>query len=153
MTRVPGVAWSALAILLFTALAWPASVAAHARLTASDPAKGATVGTAPAAVTLSFTETPDVRLTTIKVLDSSGANRTSGPVAVVAGDTLSVAVPLEPLPDGAYTVSWRTVSAVDGHISAGSFVFGIGAPPPSAAPAEPEAPASISGSPPAVGAR
>ena len=149
MRRVPAV----LALLVLATLAWPGGVAAHARLTASDPAKGATLGSAPARVTLSFTEAPDVRLTSIKVLDRSGTNRTTGPVAIVAGNELSVSVPLGGLPDGGYTVSWRTVSAVDGHISAGSFVFGVGQPPPTAGPEEPEAPANLSGSPPAIGAR
>jgi copper transport protein len=149
MRRVPAV----LALLVLASLAWPGGVAAHARLTASDPAKGATLGSAPTKVTLTFTETPDVRLTSIKVLDSAGSDRAAGPVAAVAGDDSSVFVPVGELPDGAYTVSWRTVSAVDGHISAGSFVFGVGQPPPSAGPAEPEAPVNLSGSPPAIGAR
>ena len=34
------------------------------------------------------------------------------------------------LPDGVYTVAWRTVSAVDGHLATGSFAFGIGVAPP-----------------------
>ncbi len=149
MKRIPAV----LALLVLATLAWPGGVAAHARLTASDPAKGATLGTAPSRVTLTFTETPDVRLTSIKVLDSAGTNHATGPVAAVPGDELSVAVPLDALPDGGYTVSWRAVSAVDGHISAGSFGFGVGQPPPTAGPAQPEAPANLSGSPPAIGAR
>ena len=149
MQRVPAV----LALLVLATLAVPGGVAAHARLTASDPAKGATLGSAPSQVTLTFTETPDVRLTSIKVLDSSGTNHATGPVAAVPGDELSVSVPLDALPDGGYTVSWRAVSAVDGHISAGSFVFGVGEPPPSAGPAEPEQPTNLSGSPPAIGAR
>ena len=149
MRRVPAL----LALLVLATLAWPGGVAAHARLTASIPAKGATLGSAPAAVVLTFTEAPDVRLTSIKLLDSSGTNLTTGPVAVVPGNELSVSVPLGALPDGGYTVSWRTVSAVDGHISAGTFVFGVGQPPPTAGPVEPETPANLSGSPPAIGAR
>jgi copper transport protein len=141
------------AILLLAALAWPAGAAAHSLLKASDPTKGATLGSSPSAVKLTFTEAPDVRLTSVKVLDASGTNHTSGPVAAVPGDDLSVTVPLEPLPDGGYTVSWRAVSAVDGHISAGSFVFGVGEPPPSAGPAEPDALTNLSGTPPAIGAR
>ena len=149
MRRIPAV----VAILLLAALAWPGGVAAHARLKSSVPAAGATLGSAPSAVRLSFTEAPDTRLASIKVLDSSGTNHATGPVTAVAGDPLSVSVPLDPLPDGGYTVSWRAVSAVDGHISAGSFVFGVGEPPPTAGPAEPAAPANLSGTPPAIGAR
>ena len=34
------------------------------------------------------------------------------------------------LPKGVYTVTWRTVSRDDGHVTAGSFSFGIGERPP-----------------------
>jgi len=42
---------------------------------------------------------------------------------------LRVALPR--LADGVYTVSWRTVSKVDGHVTGGSFAFGIGVQPSS----------------------
>jgi copper transport protein len=149
MRRAP----AALALLVLTALAWPGDAAAHARLRATVPAAGATLGTAPAFVTLTFTERPDLRLTSIKVLDGAGTNHAAGPVEAAPDPPLSVRVPVGDLPDGGYTVSWRAVSAVDGHISAGSFVFGVGVAPPasSAGPAPPDA--SESGSPPAVGTR
>jgi copper transport protein len=132
-------------------LARPAAVAAHALLRGASPAAGATLGTAPAEVRLTFSETPDIRLTSIKVLDTGGADHASGPVEAVADPTASARVPVGALRDGVYTVSWRTVSAVDGHISAGSFVFGVGVSPPSG----PQQPASVgqSGSPPAIVAR
>ncbi|HET7181717.1 MAG TPA: copper resistance protein CopC [Candidatus Limnocylindrales bacterium] len=149
MKRIP----AALALLVLATVAWPGEVAAHALLKASDPAKGATLGSAPTSITLTFTETPDPRLSSVKVLDSAGTNHTTGALTTVAGDELSLSVPLDALPDGGYTVSWRAVSAVDGHISAGSFVFGVGQPPPSAGPEQPETPANLSGSPPAIGAR
>ncbi|HJP66954.1 MAG TPA: FixH family protein, partial [Actinomycetota bacterium] len=34
---------------------------------------------------------------------------------------------------GVYTVTWRTVSKADGHVTAGSFSFGVGAAPPATA--------------------
>ena len=141
-----------LAAIVLANAASPTAVAAHARLRVSVPAAGATLGSPPDSVTLTFTETPDLRLTSIKVLDGGGTDRAAGPV--VAGDDQgSARVPLEDLPDGGYTVSWRTVSAVDGHISAGSFVFGVGQPPPSAPPDVAPGGSSESGSPPAIGAR
>ena len=36
--------------------------------------------------------------------------------------------------DGVYTVAWRTVSSVDGHVAAGAYAFGVGVAP-SARPA------------------
>ncbi len=64
----------------------------------------------------------------------------------------SVRAPIGGLADGVYTVSWRTVSAVDGHVSAGSFGFGVGVAPPSGPP-DPVAGVGQVGSPPAIVAR
>jgi copper transport protein len=141
------------AVALLAAAARPNSVAAHARLRSSAPAVGSTLGTAPQAVALTFSETPDVGLTSVKVLDSGGSNHAEGPAVAVPEPPGTVQVPLGPLNDGVYTVSWRTVSAVDGHISAGSFVFGVGQAPPSSSPNAPVAGSSESGSPPAIAAR
>ena len=131
----------------------PATASAHALLHASDPAAGSTLGSAPSAVTLTYGETPDVRLTSVKVLDSSGSDHVAGPIEALSNPPDSIRVPLGPLGDGVYTVSWRTVSAVDGHVSAGSFVFGIGVAPPSSQPDQAGAGTSESGSPPGIVAR
>ena len=55
----------------------------------------------------------------------------AGPSTAVAADPLKLTVPLQKLPSGVYTVAWRTVSAVDGHLASGSFAFGVGTAPPS----------------------
>lgn len=120
----------ALALVLGAALALPQAVAAHALLQSSVPAAGSTLAASPDAVTITFGEQPDARLSSIKVLDSSGRSVTSGPTSAVPGAPLQLTVPLPSLPDGVYTVSWRTVSAVDGHVAAGSFAFGVGVGPP-----------------------
>lgn len=123
----------ALAVLLVLggALALPQGVVAHALLIASDPAAGATLGAAPTAVSLTFGEAPDLKLTTVRVLDSTGHDQAAGPIEPVAGEPNQVRVALKPLSDGVFTVAWRTVSTVDGHVAAGSFAFGVGIPPPS----------------------
>ena len=140
---------AALALLAST----PATVSAHALLQASDPAAGSTLGSAPSVVTLTYGETPDVRLTSIKVLDSSGNDHVAGPIEALSDPPDSIRVPIGPLADGVYTVSWRTVSAVDGHVSAGSFVFGVGEAPPSTPPEQVGGGTSESGSPPGIVAR
>ncbi len=119
-----------LAVVLGGALALPQAVAAHALPQSSVPAAGSTLASSPSAVTITFGEQPDARLSSIKVLDSSGRNVASGPSTAVPGAPLQLTVPLPPLPDGVYTVSWRTVSSVDGHVAAGSFAFGVGVGPP-----------------------
>ena len=118
----------ALAVALALSALWAggASVAAHALLLSSDPAANAVVPTAPSSVSLTFTEPPDVHLSSVRVLDASGAGHTSGPAVTGSGGAATLTVPVGPLPDGVYTVAWRTVSSADGHATAGSFAFSVG---------------------------
>jgi methionine-rich copper-binding protein CopC len=106
-------------------LAAPAA-SAHAVLRSSDPASGASLGKAPEKVTLTFTEPPDLTLSSVHVLDSTGKAVERGKAQPVPGKPLALEVPLGQLPNGAYTVSWRTVSRTDGHLTNGSFAFGVG---------------------------
>ncbi|MEO5704515.1 MAG: copper resistance protein CopC [Candidatus Limnocylindrales bacterium] len=138
---------------LIAAAASPAVVSAHALLRSTTPAAGATLGSVPESVTLTFSETPDIRLTSIKVLDTVGTNRASGSIEAVGDPAATVRMPISLPGDGVYTVSWRTVSSVDGHISAGSFVFGVGQAPPTIPPDDATSGSSQSGSPPAIGGR
>jgi len=106
-------------------LAAPAA-SAHAVLRSSDPASGASLSKPPQKVTLTFTEPPDLTLSSVHVLDSSGKAVESGKARAVPGNQLALEVPLGQLGNGAYTVSWRTVSRADGHLTNGSFAFGVG---------------------------
>jgi copper transport protein len=154
VARSHAVAVLGFAVAILTALAGPGGVEAHALLAKSEPAPGATLGRSPGSVLLRFTERPDLRLTSIRVLDSSGTDHATG--EVFEGDpagTNAAGILTNDLPDGVYTVSWRTVSAVDGHISAGSFAFGVGVAPPSGPPDEGAGGVGQVGSPPAIGAR
>jgi copper transport protein len=119
-----------LALLVAVAGLWllatgPAA-AAHGSLLSSEPAGGSSLERAPAAVTLRFSERPDPDLSTVRVLDSGGRVVAGGPVRPVAGRPLELRVPTGGLATGGYTVSWRIVSAVDGHRTDGVFGFGIG---------------------------
>ena len=119
------------AIALLGAVSWAVlapSASAHPLLLRSYPAAGASLPRSPDEILLSFTESPDPKLSSIQVLDSSGR--------VVAGISRARAVPgntgqlrlnvSRPLADGVYTVNWRAVSALDGHFAGGSFAFGVG---------------------------
>lgn len=119
---------ASLALAAAIGLAGPAS--AHALLASSDPAVGANLDSAPTVVTLTFTEAPDPRLSSIKVLDAAGASVTADTATAVTGKPNELRVALKTVPKGIYTVSWRTVSSVDGHTATGSFAFGVGAAPP-----------------------
>ncbi|MYS79721.1 copper resistance protein CopC [Embleya scabrispora] len=102
------------------------AASAHAVLESSNPASGSTLSTAPATVTLRFSEGVEIGLGGVKVFDPAGTrvdnNQTKhGP----DGDT-SVVTPLRGgLPTGTYTVAWRAVSA-DSHPISGAFTFNIG---------------------------
>ncbi len=107
-----------------------ATASAHSLLTSSTPADGAALQSPPARVTLTFTEPPDPGLSTVNVLGPSGSEVDAGPVQKPPGDPLTIGVALPAgLPNGVYTVTWRAVSEADGHLSAGSFAFGVGVVP------------------------
>ena len=115
-------------------LASPAS--AHALLERSYPASGASLPRAPHTMLLFFTEAPDPSLSTVSLLDSSGRTVSGvGKPTPAPGNAQELRVTLPRLADGVYTVSWRTVSKVDGHVTGGSFAFGIGVEAPSGAAA------------------
>jgi copper transport protein len=113
------------------ALGGASTASAHSALTKSDPIAGATLGASPTAVTLTFSERPQVSLAEIRVAGRDGAPLTRG--APRSAGSAALAVPTERLERGVYTVSWRVVSAVDGHASSGAFAFGVGVSPEGAA--------------------
>jgi len=102
---------------------------AHSLVQFSDPPDGARLAHAPSAVLIMFTEAPDPKLSRVQILDTSGRQVAGGPVSPVRGARTTVAIALPPLGDGVYTVSWRTVSAIDGHVATGAFAFAVGAQP------------------------
>ena len=102
------------------------AAAAHGVLASSEPAGGSSLERAPAAVTLRFTERPDPGLSSVRVLDSRGRVVAGGPAQPIAGRPLELRVPVAGLGAGGYRVSWRIVSAVDGHRTEGVFAFGVG---------------------------
>jgi methionine-rich copper-binding protein CopC len=112
----------ALAALLFGALASPAS--AHALLRKAVPSVGATLASAPAAVTLRFSEGVEPAFSTIVVRDAAGARVDRGDVATVPNDPKTISVPLKPLAPGVYTVEWHATS-VDTHKTEGRFTFTV----------------------------
>jgi copper transport protein len=127
------------ALLLVAAVcaaALPAAAAAHAALEGSDPAADSSVPVSPRQIVLTFSEAPDAELSLVRVLDAQGAT-VPGVTAPepVPGEPASLRVtPSTPLADGVYTVNWRAVSSVDGHVESGAFAFGVGlAPAPGSA--------------------
>jgi len=103
------------------AVAGPA--AAHATLISTDPAEGARLESAPAEVTLEFSEGVSVRAGYARVLASGGDRVDTGSASVEDG---VLTVPLRAdLPDDGYLVTYRVVSA-DSHPISGSYSFVVG---------------------------
>ncbi|MFJ3879277.1 copper resistance protein CopC [Streptomyces sp. NPDC090077] len=118
-----------LAALLATLFTAAAPATAHAALTASDPQDGAVVATAPAQVTLSFSEQVAMGDDSIRVMDPQGKRVDTGELRdMCSGSIIRYGTALHPgLPNGTYTVAWQAVSA-DSHPISGAFTFSIGTP-------------------------
>ncbi|MFF3153328.1 copper resistance CopC/CopD family protein [Streptomyces sp. NPDC057910] len=120
--------------LLGALLAGAVPASAHAALTGSDPKDGAVVATAPAQVSLTFSEGVALDANSIRVLDPTGKRSdTAELVNLCSGDIVKYGVRLRTgLPNGTYTVAWQAISA-DSHPVSGAFTFSIGAPSATAA--------------------
>ena len=116
-----------MAVASATAIALASSVSAHALPQVTTPAEGSSIQQPPEAVSIVFGETPDPKLSSITVVNGSGTDVDAGGTTVVSGNPEELRVALKPhLSNGVYTVTWKTVSTVDGHLATGSFAFGVG---------------------------
>jgi copper transport protein len=114
----------ALAVVIAAILATPVLLFAHAHLVKSTPSADSQIANSPAALTLWFSERPELALTTLQLVDSAGATYTLGNVKYGA-ETASITAPIvNPLPRGRYTVVWHT-AASDGHATNGRFSFTV----------------------------
>src|SRR3989442_4037305 len=138
---VKGLTVAGLSLLVVLAAA-PAALG-HALLRQSEPPDGAALDAPPDRIVLTFTEEPEPALSLIKVVDSSGREVEREPARPVAGQPLSLQLQIPALPRGIYTVTWRTVSRVDGHVTGGAFAFGIGLAPAGTTPQPASPPPSI----------
>src|SRR5438552_15963977 len=106
---------------------------AHALLRQSEPPDGAALDAPPDRIVITFTEEPEPALSLIKVVDSSGREVATGPVRTVAGQPLNLQLQLAPLPQGIYTVTWRTVPRVAGQVTGGAVASRFRIVPPATA--------------------
>src|SRR3954452_13791254 len=120
-----------IAIVIGLALAggWVISTAnAHAALVRSDPAAGVSLDRPPTEIRIWFAEPLEASYTGAQLLDVTGAPVPGTTVAIASDDNQAlVLTPPANLPDGPYTVAWRTLSAADGHTLQGYFGFRVGA--------------------------
>ena len=115
-------ALAALAISGLAAGAWAAPF--HLHLVKSDPVANATVSAAPDSIRLWFSQSPELGVTSVKVIGPSNATVALAPLA--KRDSAAVVAAVKgAMAAGAYTVAWRTM-AKDGHVARGTFAFTVG---------------------------
>ncbi|MGH7044375.1 MAG: copper resistance protein CopC [Acetobacteraceae bacterium] len=107
----------------------PAPAFAHAFLVRAVPAVGATVMSAPARLTLSYTEGVVPHFCQVTVTGPGGATVATGRPHAEPGHPAVLLVRLPHLTPGRYTVTWHAV-ATDTHRTQGQFRFTVagGAP-------------------------
>ena len=78
----------------------------------------------PDKVTITFSEKPEVKASSIKVLNSNNERIDNNDLKITDSDrTLSVSIDKSKITPGIYTVNWAALSKDDGHITKGSYVF------------------------------
>jgi copper transport protein len=121
--------WLALLGLTIVLLGWPTDVVAHAVLLRSDPPTGRTLNEAPSEVRLLFSEPIDASFSHVQVVDDAGNPVDRGDSHVDPNDERELVVSLvEDLPDGVYTVRWRSLSTIDIHPGSGQYPLFVGVP-------------------------
>jgi copper transport protein len=112
-------------LALLVALWWSGTGTAwaHALLIHSDPPADIVLPAAPSSVHLQFSEDLNATASQIVVWDRYRHTMTTGHASLIPGLPRQMTVGLKPLQPGAYLVLWTSVSAQDGHILRGSYLF------------------------------
>ncbi len=121
---------------LATALVW-----AHANYVRSDPPANINLpsGQPPGRIQVWFSENLEPKFSELQVLNNNRQRIDNNDSRVPNDTPQSMIVSLKPnLPDGPYTVIYKTTSAEDGHVIKNNFAFvvGVGAIPPPATNAD-----------------
>ncbi|MBK7353818.1 MAG: copper resistance protein CopC [Nitrosomonas sp.] len=118
------VSWIVLLIVSMLCLFNMSSVLAHAMLVKAEPAKRASLTTAPSQVRLWFNEEIEPAFATLSVLDVNKTAVTGDKAVVDSGDPKSIILKLPEIQPGRYTVKFRVLS-VDGHVVDSEYEFTI----------------------------
>jgi copper transport protein len=118
------------AAALLVVLLLPATASAHANLDRAEPAPGSQLDQPPRELQLFLSEAVDGSFSRVQLLNAKREAVDRGDSHVAPNDPRSLVVSLpEQLPDGVYTVAWRTLSAVDGHTVDGAYPLIVGPMP------------------------
>src|SRR5438132_5422273 len=123
------------AAILLVAVLQPGTALAHDNLDRADPATGSQQDQLPRGLQLFFSEAVDGSFSRVQLLNAQGQSVDRGDSHVGPNDPRSLVVSLpDQLPNGVYTVSWRTLSAVDGHTVNGAYPLILGPMPAEGVP-------------------
>jgi len=106
-------------------------VNAHANLIRSEPSPNEASATTPDEIRLFFTEPLEAQYSLVQLRRSDGERLDLPSAQVDSSDEKQLVLRPDNLDEGVYTVSWRVISQVDGHITQGSFPLTIGDAVPS----------------------
>lgn len=137
-------ALATLAATLLLGIGGAAPAQAHDRIISTDPADGAQLDAAPAALTMTFSTEPLAVEPQVVVTDTAGTVVAQGS-PTIEGTSATFPWPAE-LTGDTYTVAWRVVSS-DGHPIEGTFSFAVAAAPEPAVPVATDEPAVVAPSP------
>jgi len=118
------IGWMVLLIVSMLCLLNASSVLAHAMLVKAEPAKRASLTTAPSQVRLWFNEEIEPAFATLSVLDVNKKALTEDKAIVDSEDPKSIILKLPEMQPGRYTVKFRVLS-VDGHVVDSEYEFTV----------------------------
>jgi len=113
-------------ITLFLCLQlWLSFANAHAFIEQQSPKAGEELNSSPEAIILTYTKNIEPTFSTIKIVQEESQNPIkTGKAQGVEGEPNKLVLPLPPLPQGEYHVSWVALSR-DGHRTMGDYPFTI----------------------------
>jgi methionine-rich copper-binding protein CopC len=101
----------------------------HASPTTYEPSPNEiidSIQSVPDKVTISFTEDPEPRASSIKVVNSNNERIDKNDLQVLdAEKSLSISLDKSKVVPGTYTTDWLVLSKQDGHITKGSYIFSV----------------------------
>lgn len=125
MGRAPRVLLAAAYALGVLLVAVP-RVLAHGVPVSTSPAANAILERSPPQIEIFFSEALETGYSSIAVLDGAGAELPRAIARVDTANPARMTLRLRSMQPGVYTVVWQALSAVDGHVTRGTFAFAVG---------------------------
>lgn len=114
-------------ILLIMASLWfsCSTTLAHAYLVQAQPPVGAVLVSTPDRIRLVFSEAIEPKFSSFSLYDAQGTKLMELSFKLEE-ENQQLLLSFQPLDPGLYTLAWKVLSAVDGHVTKGTYPFSIG---------------------------